>query len=141
MNKCGYEESPTANGQRSALFVSDLPVDYNFPEMSDEVLDSIPVKMQKVKINRTDGTAAEVRQNLLDSINRGFDIVNFLGHGNTANWTNSSLLRAADGSILTNESRTSVFIMLACLNGSFAESDLSLAEALQKAPNGGAAMV
>jgi Peptidase family C25 len=136
-----FEDMPTEHRQRSALLVSDAPISYNFSEMSDEVQLSLPAKMTKVKINRNDGTSDFVRQNLLGSINRGFDIVNFLGHGNTANWTSASLLRSSDGPALTNETKPSIFVMLACLNGSFAESDVSLAESLQNAPHGGAVAV
>jgi Peptidase family C25 len=126
---------------RSALLVSDLPIDYNFSAMTDEVQLSMPPNMSKLKINRNDGTAEIIRQNILNRINQGYDFVNFLGHGNTANWTSAALLRSTDGATLTNQNRTSVFIMLACLNGSFAESDVSLAESLQKAPTGGAVAV
>jgi Peptidase family C25 len=136
-----YEDTVISGRPFSALLVSDAPISYDFSAMSDEVQLSLPRKMLKVKINRNDGTADEVRQNILNSINQGFDVVNFLGHGNTANWTSASLLRSTDGTGLTNEAKPSIFVMLACLNGSFAESDMSLAESLQKAPNGGAVAV
>jgi Peptidase family C25 len=135
-----YEETQISSKFRSALLVSDAPISYDFPAMSDEVKLSLPSKMTKLKINRNDGTAEQVRQDILNSINQGFNIVNFLGHGNTANWTSASLLRSTDGATLTNELKPSIFVMLACLNGSFAESDVSLAESLQKS-NGGAVAV
>ncbi len=136
-----YEDTIITGRPFSALLVSDAPISYNFSAMSDEVQLSLPNKMQKLKINRNDGTADEVRQNILNSINQGYDVVNFLGHGNTASWTSASLLRSTDGIALTNQAKPSIFVMLACLNGSFAESDVSLAESLQKAPNGGAVAV
>jgi Peptidase family C25 len=136
-----YEDGGISTRPFSALMVSDAPISYDFSAMSDEVQLSLPRKMSKLKINRNDGTVDAVRQNILNSINQGFDVVNFLGHGNTANWTSASLLRSTDGITLTNEAKPSIFVMLACLNGSFAESDLSLAESLQNAPTGGAAAV
>lgn len=136
-----YEAGSFSITPHSSLLVSDAPINYNFSAMSDEVQLSLPTGMKKVKINRNDATADVVRQNILNSINQGFDIVNFLGHGNTGNWTSASLLRSSDGTALTNEESPSIFVMLACLNGSFAESDMSLAESLQNAPHGGAVAV
>jgi subtilisin-like proprotein convertase family protein len=90
-----------------------------------------------------DGAA---HQALVDGLNSGQLIVNYTGHGSTSIWSSSALLSNADVPSLTNGSRLPFVVAMNCLNGLFDSiygdyGEASLAEALQRAPNGGAVAV
>ncbi len=90
-------------------------------------------------LGQTDvGTA---RDELLRQLNDGQLLVNYMGHGSTEVWAGGKLLTSADARVLTNGDRLPVVVAMNC-NGFF--HDLyteSLAEALLKAPQGGAVAV
>jgi glucose-6-phosphate isomerase len=92
-------------------------------------------------INRSQNTVEKVRNEILDEIDSGKSVINFLGHGNLLNWTSANLLKTTDVDNFQNGSNTTIFVMLACLNGAYAETKESLAESLHKTPNGGAIAV
>jgi MYXO-CTERM domain-containing protein len=76
---------------------------------------------------------------LLTKLNHGPFLVNYFGHGSVEVW--DDLLSSTDAAALTNAS-SSIYVSMNCLNGFF--HDLyteSLAEALLKAPSGGAVAV
>jgi MYXO-CTERM domain-containing protein len=76
---------------------------------------------------------------LLTKLNQGPFLVNYFGHGSVEVW--DGLLSSTDAAALTNAT-SSIYVSMNCLNGFF--HDLyteSLAEALLKAPNGGAVAV
>ena len=80
------------------------------------------------------------RAALLEGVNQGASIVNFVGHGSNEIW--ASLFSSDDAPDLTNGSKLPFFISMTCLNGFF--HDLyteSLAEALMRAEQGGAVAV
>ena len=91
-------------------------------------------------MNRRDGpTDALVRGRILDVLNRGPSVVNYYGHGAVDIWTGAGLLESTDARSLKNAGRLSLFVMMTCLNGYFIEPKTqSLAEALLRAPHGGA---
>jgi hypothetical protein len=77
----------------------------------------------------------------LSAINQGPLLVNFIGHGSVEIWR-GSILTSDDAEDLTNGNQLPFFVNMTCLNGNF--HDLyteSLAEALLKAPQGGAVAV
>jgi len=81
------------------------------------------------------------RMQLLEGLNRGPALVNYMGHGSVDLW-NGSLLRSADVASLTNKQSLSLFVAMTCLNGYFQDPSLdSLAESLLKSEQGGAVAV
>ncbi len=133
-----YENLPNDfTFSHGSTFVNDTPYDYDFGAMTSDIQSALPIDMNRQTINRASGTSAEIRTQVLNSINEGKGIVNFLGHGTLTSWTGAQLLRASDTPALSNGSNLSIFVALACLNGAFAESNESLAEGLQRSPNGG----
>jgi hypothetical protein len=74
-------------------------------------------------------------------MNNGSLLVTYIGHGSVEIWADY-VFSSSDAGALTNGSRLPVVIGLDCLNGYFHDifTD-SLAEALLKAPNGGAVAV
>ena len=131
----GYEEAP-APTSREALLVSDN----GFEAATDLLRPLLPPATTAVTVNRSDGpTDAAVHDRILNALNRGPSIVNYYGHGAVDIWTGADLLKSADATSLRNAGGLSLFMMMTCLNGYFIEPRTqSLAEALLRAPHGGA---
>ncbi|HKP54355.1 MAG TPA: C25 family cysteine peptidase [Chloroflexia bacterium] len=133
----GYAPGST---QQKAVLVADNDSDgYSFEGISHAIANLISRFVQVQEINRSGGTTSEVRQRILDAINAGPMLVNYMGHGNVDTWTGAGLLTSADANALTNGNRLPFFVMMTCLNGYTQDPTFSsLAEALVRAPNGGA---
>ncbi len=127
---------------RGAVLVSDRPSGYNFEAASDQLRSLLPAATAVQAINRSEGTTEAVRARIIEAINQGPSLVNYLGHGSVDVWAGEGLLRAADASALNNRTALSFFALMTCLNGYFQDPALeSLAEALLKAQGGGAVAV
>jgi hypothetical protein len=131
----GYEQGTTPPS-REALLVSDT----GFEPATGSLAKLLPSSTSAVTVNRRDGPSdAVVRKRILDVLDRGPAVVNFYGHGAVDIWTGAGLLESADARALKNADRLSLFVMMTCLNGYFIEPKTqSLAEALLRAPHGGA---
>jgi hypothetical protein len=78
---------------------------------------------------------------IIDAINSGSVLATYIGHASVEVWANN-VFSSSDAMALTNGNRLPVVVALNCLNGYFHDVyTLSLAEALMKAPNGGAVAV
>jgi hypothetical protein len=126
-----------ANG-RGALTVADNNIGYDFVAGNQNIRQALPAEMSVGTVNRQDGDAAAVRQQIVERISAGPLVVNFFGHGSTGVWTGGNIFNLNDVSALTNEQRPSLVVMLTCLNGAFAEQNETMAEAFLKAQHGGA---
>jgi hypothetical protein len=135
-----YENQPAgstiANG---GLLISDEPVGYDFEAFTAQVRTTLPPAMPITTVNRSQMDAATARALIISHINAGKGIVNYLGHGSVSAWSSPVMLSNNDAAALTNANKLSFWVALTCLNGAFIEPSVdSLAEAAQKAPNGGA---
>jgi hypothetical protein len=134
----GYERSSRSN---EALLVADNSDGFNFETASSEVRRFIPNDIRVNHINRGQTDAVRARKELLDTINRGQKIVNYMGHGSVDQWR-GNLLTNNDAKEMSNEDHLSLFVMMTCLNGYFQDPALdSLAESLLNAQRGGAVAV
>ena len=80
-----------------------------------------------------------MRTQIVDAIDQGPTIVNYFGHGSVTVWTGAGLLNEDNASTLTNGNRSSLFVMMTCLNGYADDAYIdSLAEIVLKNPQGGA---
>jgi len=129
---------PAGANNRGILTVADANIGYDFVQGNQNIRQALPAEMSVTSVNREDGAAAVVRQQIVDRINAGPLMVNFFGHGSTGVWTSGGIFRLQDAAGLTNEQRPSLMVMLTCLNGAFAEQNETIAEALLKARHGGA---
>ncbi|MGH7165861.1 MAG: C25 family cysteine peptidase, partial [Nitrospiraceae bacterium] len=78
---------------------------------------------------------------LLAALNSGAWLVNYLGHGSVEVWR-GEVFTSLDAGTLTNGMRLPFVSTMTCLNGFFHDVwTESLAEALQRAPQGGAVAV
>lgn len=134
-----YDRGSKADG---VLLVSDESFDgVDFEVQTGHLRTAIPSSQRIEQISRGSLDPSIARSSVLDAINRGQKIVNYSGHGNAAAWR-SDLLTTDDVGGLTNGDRLSLFVMMTCLNGYFADAQNdSLAESLVRAENGGAIAV
>lgn len=136
-----FEQTSAQGLSRGVVFASDSPIDWDFEATSRRLRDLLPAGTNSIMINNAE---ANSKTRLLSELNAGRFFVNYAGHGSSAAWSSSNLFTKANATVLTNGDNLSVFTMLTCLNGYFIQtgtSDDSLAEALLKARNGGAAAV
>ncbi|MFY9610165.1 MAG: C25 family cysteine peptidase [Blastocatellia bacterium] len=129
-----YESSSASN---EALFVADSNDGFDFESASAQLRGLLPSSLKSSQINRGRVDPGTVKADLIDAINRGQKIVNYIGHGSVHQWK-GDLLTNDDARALTN-TRLPVFVMMTCLNGYSHDAALdSLANSLLKAEHGGA---
>jgi hypothetical protein len=146
--------APT-NAPQSALLVADDPTNYyfNFEIANDEVeaqLHSLVPSMTVQRINRrTDPNSHDhiITEAFGSPIlplppGQGQSLVNYSGHGNVNTWTGANIFTSIDASASANGNKLPLVLVMNCLNGYFQDPRLDgIAEALIKAPNGGAVAV
>jgi len=121
-----------------ALLVSDVNDGYDFEAASDSLVALVPGYLRVTRINRGQLGDQAARTAIIDAINRGERIVNYVGHGSVDLWR-GGVFNSTDASKLENREHLPVFVAMNCLNGYFQDPALdSLAEALLKSPAGGA---
>jgi hypothetical protein len=135
--------TPNSMMDRGALFAYDQNVGYQFDQMSARLMAKLPEAMPKVTVQRQNPTPAEAKAAVINAFNSGKYIANYTGHGTAAAWANSDFFTNADIPSLTNASTPSLITALTCLNAYFVASanNDSFAEAITKAPNGGAVAI
>jgi len=123
-----------------ALLVADINDSINFQGASADVADELlEENMGVTEIIR--GQSATARSDLLNLLNQGQLLVNYVGHGSTKTW-NGSLLTSSDAWNLTNSPYLPFLVSMTCLNGFFQDPySESLAETFLKAKRGGAVAV
>ncbi|MFN0121031.1 MAG: C25 family cysteine peptidase [Blastocatellia bacterium] len=133
-----WEKAPP---RPDTLLVSDENDEFDFEQALTEVKTSLPGAITTREFIRGRLPVAAAREALLEQLNRGPGLVDYLGHGSITAWR-GGLLRADDARALRNENSAGIFIMMSCLNGMMTDpSTDSLGEALLKNPRGGAIAV
>jgi Peptidase family C25 len=124
----GQSDSTTNFGQFSSALGALAPHDYTVRQVSADTLGS-----------------SAAHQAIADRVNDGQLIVNYAGHGSVQLWgTDGALLTNTDVTASwRNASRLPFVVAMNCLNGLFNQiwDEESLAESLQRAPDGGAVAV
>jgi len=135
-----YEQERELNVPlRGAVMVADS----GFETQSAQTSALLPAGVSKQSLDRaTIGNDDLMRGQLLEALNQGPMIVNFYGHGSVGVWTAAGVLDSDLADALTNNNRSSIYLMMTCLNGYAHDAYIdSLSESLLKAPNGGAVAV
>lgn len=136
----GYEtgnDSGSWTGQ--ALLVADRNDTADFTEDTQKVAALLPPSIQATQILVTNLDPGTARAEVLNALNAGQLLVNYLGHGSIEVWSGDNLLNDDSAAALTNAPRLPVFLTFDCLNGFFHDVyTQSLAEVLLLNPNGGA---
>ncbi len=137
-------EGQSTNGSwtSNALMIADKDDTESFTQDSQTVQSALPSSMQVTNVfTGTVGTAA-AQQDIINGINSGQLLVNYLGHGSEEQWSGSDIFDTNTVSLLTNTSQLPVFLIMDCLNGFFQDVYAQpLGVTLLLAPNGGAVAV
>jgi uncharacterized repeat protein (TIGR01451 family) len=145
----GYEgDPPPGEWNRQVLFVADdADTSGDFAALSNSVADHFlpsPYTAQKVHHKVTHTTASESRAAIIDALNEGRLLVNYVGHAAQQFWAVEHLLDLSDIDTLTNTERLPLMAPMTCLEGHFAypslpDTDLScLGESIVRAKEKGA---
>lgn len=139
----GYTSS---NAQQQVLMVVDKnnPNDnFSFAQTGAELGALLPPSVSINTISRASSNDdAALRSQIINAINQGPLMVNYLGHGSVEVWTGAPILSTTDTTALNNTNRLPIFVMMTCLNGYFPNPARdSLAEALLRNNGSGAVAV
>jgi predicted extracellular nuclease len=133
-----YESAAASD---SALIINDNNDGFDFAEAGAQLRMLLPESIKAEQIDRGEMGTAAAKKALLDGLQRGQRIVNYIGHGSAETWRDG-LLTSAEARGLTNGDRLPLFVAMTCLNGFFQDTSFdSLAESLMKAERGGAIAV
>ena len=138
-----YEGSSTNGPWTSqALMVADKDDTESFTAATQKVQSKLPASMQATDIFADTAGTALTQQNIIQQINSGQLLVNYLGHGSEEQWSGSNIFDTNSVNSLTNGSQLPVFLIMNCLNGFFQDVYAQpLGVTLLLAPNGGAVAV
>jgi len=144
IGKISSYESQSTDGpwNSNALFVADKDDVESFTQDSQSVQTGLPatVTITNVFVDNV-GTAA-ARTNVVNAINSGQGLVNYLGHGSEDQWAGSNIFDQNTAGSLNNGRQLPVFLIMDCLNGFFHDVYAEpLAVTLMLSPNGGASAV
>jgi len=139
-----YEQLPFYTGwNENILFVSDNPDQAgNFYVYSDKLVNTLlpnGYTPNKVYYGLTHTSVNDARLAILNGINSGSLMVNYIGHGSTTSWATENLFNKGSIASMTNTGKPAFFAALACLTGYFTipsksnQDNSSLSEALVKA--------
>lgn len=133
------------NAMQSALMVADTMdanTNFNFEAASDTLGCLLPASIGVQKVYRGNYAPSDVHDQIVNGVNQGPLLVNFIGHGSVEVWTGDQILSTSDAATFNNGTRLPVFLMMTCLNGYYQNpARESLAESLVRTDAGGAIAV
>jgi uncharacterized repeat protein (TIGR01451 family) len=144
VGKIATYEGQSTNGPwtANALMVADKSDTENFTQDSQTVQAKLPASMQVTDVFVDTVGTAQAPADILNAINSGQVLVNYLGHGSEEQWSGSNIFDTTSVTSLTNGSQLPVFLIMDCLNGFFQDiSAQPLGVSLLLASNGGAVAV
>ena len=144
VGKIATYEGQSTNGSwtANALMVADKSDTENFTQDSQTVQANLPATMQVTDVFVDTVGTTTARADILNAINSGQVLVNYLGHGSEEQWSGSDIFDTTSVSSLTNGSQLPVFLIMDCLNGFFQDVySQPLGVTLMLAQNGGAVAV
>jgi uncharacterized repeat protein (TIGR01451 family) len=134
------EAAPADAWTSSVLMVADNPDQAGaFTTDSDDVAAFVPSDHVVNKVYLTTLAPAAARQAILDTLDAGTAVFNYIGHGGFDRLADENILNNLDVPLLTNTDRLPVFVAMTCSVGDFAIPGYpSLGELLLLDPDGGA---
>jgi hypothetical protein len=113
-----------------------------FPTDSDRIMSLAAPTLLPERIYLSELPVAAARERLLTAINEGAGMISYVGHAGYDVLADERLLSNADVAGLTNDEIPTVMTAMTCVAGDFASPFVeSVAEALVRKPEGGAAAV
>ena len=141
----GYNPASQEPWTRNLLLVADEhDGTTNFEEATHGLSDSLRTDYSTTQIAVGSLGVDAAHDALQQAVNAGHLIVNYSGHGSSDIWgSNGTLLRRDDIASWQTVGRLPLVVAMNCLNGMFNTifDEESLAETMQRAPNGGAIAV
>ncbi|HIE29888.1 TPA: hypothetical protein EYP66_21675, partial [Candidatus Poribacteria bacterium] len=136
-----YESSPEMGPWRKRLlFLSG--VGFSFKAQSEALIKNyVPPNFEVSRIYADDPKSEYYggSQEVIDNLNNGALIVNFLGHGGGSIWSDNRMLGLEDVPLLENSQKLPFVISMTCYTGYFDHPHgSSLSEEMMKSDNGGA---
>ena len=142
--KISTYEGQSTNGPwtANALFVADKDDVESFTQDSETIQAKLPSAIQPADIFVDNLGVSAARGSIVNAINSGQVLVNYLGHGSEEQWAGSDIFDGDTVSSLSNGSQLPVFLIMDCLNGFFQDVYAQpLGVTLILAPNGGGVAV
>jgi len=138
-----YEGQSTSDPwTANALFVADKDDVESFTQDSETIQAKLPSGMQPTDIFVDNVGVSAARGSIVNAINSGQVLVNYLGHGSEDQWAGADIFDGDTANSLTNGSQLPVFLIMDCLNGFFQDVYAQpLGVSLLLAPNGGGVAV
>jgi hypothetical protein len=139
IGKIASRGTPAGAWANKALFVADSSPEFDFAAVGASLSHQLPSSMTSQMVDFAHTSNAHT--DTVDAMNSGSLLATYIGHASVEIWS-SNVFSSSDAMALNNGNRLPVVVALNCLNGYFHDVyTLSLAEALMKAPNGGAVAV
>jgi hypothetical protein len=114
--------------------------DNDFEALSGSIKAVLPSTVWAVEVYRGQLGDGAAKLQLMNGIDLGQTLINYVGHGSVGIW-HDNLLTSGEARALGND-RFGLVVSMTCLNGFFQDPfDVSLAEAFLQAPAGGAVAV
>ncbi len=138
-----YESSSGGGWANKVLMVADNPDKAgDFPADSDDVAGLLPAEYTPEKIYLSEHSIRDARQRVLDGINGGAVLLNYIGHAGLDRLATEGMLLTRDVNTLINGDRLHVMTAMTCMVGRFSLPGYDvLGEALLLKADGGAAAV
>ncbi|HKP12669.1 MAG TPA: C25 family cysteine peptidase, partial [Blastocatellia bacterium] len=132
-----YEQSSPSD---DVVLVADQASDFDFGGVSSELRSLAPHATRVEDLRRGTEPDDVLKGRLIQALNGGPKLVNYIGHGSVDLWR-ANLLTDADAGALANGDKLSVYVLMTCLNGYFHDAAIdSLAESLMKSQGGAVAV-
>ena len=138
-----YENAGGGDWTNRVLMLADNPDNGgDFPSDSDAIAALLTTEYTTEKIYLSEYSIADARTLILDSINNGALLVNYIGHAGLERLSQEGMLLSTDVDFLINEDRLPVVTAMTCLAGRFAFPGYdSVSERLVLHQSGGAIAV
>jgi uncharacterized repeat protein (TIGR01451 family) len=138
-----YERGGGAGSwNQEALVIADRNIGADFTTAANAASADLPSSLAVTKILADGQDPAAIKQQVLNSLNSGALLVNYIGHGSEEQWSFADFFDDSTAATLSNGNRLPVYLLMDCLNGFFQDVyDTSLSTSLMVAPNGGAVAV
>ena len=142
--KISTYEGQSTNGAwiANALFVADKDDVESFTQDSETIQAKLPSVMLTTDVFVDSVGVSAARAGIVNEINSGQVLVNYLGHGSEEQWAGPNIFDGDTVNSLTNGFQLPVFLIMDCLNGFFQDVYAQpLGVSLILAPNGGGVAV
>ncbi|NOZ62107.1 MAG: T9SS type A sorting domain-containing protein [Calditrichaeota bacterium] len=139
-----YESSPPpGRWNRKTIFVADNKDNGGpFEDVSESfIANYLPDNFDVLRVYLRDYLSEDqARAAIIDGINYGCLIVNYLGHGSPSTWASENIFNRTDVLSLNNGDKLPILVTMSCMNGYFqhAQEPYCLAEEFLNASMGGA---